>query len=47
MTTYQAIRNRAKQLEKQTTRFLAELVRTPSFSSKEEDVVAVPLRTAA
>ncbi len=38
---YQTIRQRAKALEKQTTRFLADLVRTPSFSSKEGKVIAV------
>jgi putative selenium metabolism hydrolase len=38
---YHAIRKRAKALEKETTRFLANLVRTPSFSSKEEKVIAV------
>ena len=40
-TTYNAIHQRAKALEKETTRFLANLVRTPSFSSKEEKVIAV------
>src|SRR5271169_2941186 len=40
-TTYQAIQERAKALEKETTRFLADMVRTPSFSSKEEKVIAV------
>jgi putative selenium metabolism hydrolase len=40
-TTYQAIRKRAKSLENETVRFLADLVRTPSFSSKEEKVIAV------
>ena len=41
MNTYQAIRQRAKALEKETLRFLADLVRTPSFSSKEEKVIQV------
>ena len=40
-TTYNTIRHRAKALEKETTRFLADLIRTPSFSSKEEKVIAV------
>ena len=40
-TTYQAIRQRAKALEKDTARILAALVRTPSFSSKEDKVIAV------
>jgi putative selenium metabolism hydrolase len=40
-TTYKAIYQRAKALEKEITRFLADLVRTPSFSSKEEKVIAV------
>jgi putative selenium metabolism hydrolase len=40
-TTYHTIHQRAKALEKQTTRFLADLVRTPSFSSKEKEVIAV------
>ena len=39
--TYNAIHRRAKALEKDTIRFLANLVRTPSFSSKEEKVIAV------
>ena len=39
--TYQAIQRRAKALEKDITRFLADLVRTPSFSSKEKQVIAV------
>ena len=40
-TTYQAIQKRAKALEKETVRFLADMIRTPSFSSKEEKVIAV------
>jgi putative selenium metabolism hydrolase len=40
-TTYQAIQQRAKALEKDTVRFLADLVRTRSFSSKEEKVIQV------
>jgi len=40
-TTYRAIQQRAKALEKDTVRFLADLVRTPSFSSKEEKVIQV------
>ena len=40
-TTYKAIQKRAKALEKDTVRFLAELVRTPSFSSKEKEVIQV------
>jgi putative selenium metabolism hydrolase len=39
--TYQTIHHRAKQLETDTVRFLADLVRTPSFSSKEEKVIGV------
>jgi putative selenium metabolism hydrolase len=44
INTYQAIHRRAKALEKQTTRFLADLVRTPSFSSKEEKVIPIITR---
>jgi putative selenium metabolism hydrolase len=40
-TTYKAIHQRAKALEKDTVRFLADLVRTPSFSSNEEKVIQV------
>src|ERR1017187_6299925 len=40
-TNYKAIQQRAKALEKDTVRFLADLVRTPSFSSKEEKVIQV------
>ncbi len=39
--TYDLIRKRAKAMEKDTVRFLADLVRTQSFSSKEKNVVAV------
>ena len=38
---YQDIHKRAKALEPETVRFLADMVRTPSFSSKEKDVIAV------
>jgi putative selenium metabolism hydrolase len=41
MNTYQTIQKRAKELEAETVRFLADLVRTPSFSSKEDKVVPV------
>jgi putative selenium metabolism hydrolase len=40
-TTYNAIRQRAKSLEHDIVRFLADLVRTPSFSSKEAKVIQV------
>ena len=40
-SVYKKIRQRSLELEKDTTRFLADLVRTQSFSSKEKDVVAV------
>ena len=39
--TYDLIRNRAKAMEKDTVRFLSDLIRTQSFSSKEESVIAV------
>jgi putative selenium metabolism hydrolase len=39
--TYELIQKRAKAMEKDTTRFLADLVRTQSFSSKEKNVIAV------
>lgn len=39
--TYDLIQQCAKAMEKDTTRFLADLVRTQSFSSKEKNVVAV------
>lgn len=38
---FEAIRRRAKELEDDTVRFLSDLVRTQSFSSKERDVIAV------
>src|ERR1039458_1980750 len=40
-TTYKAIQQRAKALEKDTVRWMADLVRTPSFSSKEDKVIQV------
>ena len=39
--TYDLIRKRAKAMEKDTVRFLSDLVRTQSFSSKEKNVIAV------
>jgi putative selenium metabolism hydrolase len=39
--TFEAIRRRAKEMEGDTARFLSELVRTQSFSSKERGVIAV------
>jgi putative selenium metabolism hydrolase len=39
--SYDLILKRAKAMEKDTVRFLSELVRTKSFSSKERNVVAV------
>jgi putative selenium metabolism hydrolase len=39
--SFEAIRRCAKEMEGDTVRFLADLVRTPSFSSKEGDVMAV------
>src|SRR5271169_1994827 len=39
--TYELIQKRAKAMEKDTARFLADLVRTQSFSSKEKNVIAV------
>jgi putative selenium metabolism hydrolase len=38
---YQDIQKRSKELESETVRFLADMVRTPSFSSKEKDVIEV------
>jgi len=38
---YQEIRTRAKAPEGETVRFLSDLVRTPSFSTKEQDIVPV------
>ena len=40
-TTYATIHKRAKDMETDTVRFLSDLVRTQSFSSKEKDVIAV------
>jgi putative selenium metabolism hydrolase len=42
--TYRAIHTRAKELENDTVRFLADLVRTQSFSGKEQDVAPVVQR---
>ncbi len=39
--SFEAIRRRAKEMEGDTARFLADLVRTQSFSSKERAVIAV------
>ncbi len=39
--TFAAIRRRATELEGDTVRFLADLIRTQSFSSKERDVIGV------
>ncbi len=39
--TYDLIHKRAKAMEKDTTRFLADLVRTQSFSSKEKNAIAL------
>jgi putative selenium metabolism hydrolase len=39
--TYAAIHERAREMEADTVRFLADLVRTRSFSSKEREVIAV------
>ena len=39
--SFEAIRSRAKEMEGDTVRFLSDLVRTQSFSSKEKDVIAV------
>ena len=43
-TSFGAIRARAKEMEADTARFLGELVRTQSFSSKEAAVIAVVRR---
>ena len=40
-TIYKAIQQRAQALERDTVRFLADIVRTPSFSSKEDKVIPV------
>ena len=42
--TYEAIRQRAQAMETDTVRFLSDLVRTQSFSSKERAVIAVVQR---
>lgn len=39
--TYRAIQKRAKALEGDTVRFLADMIRTPSFSTKEKAVIEV------
>ncbi|HEX7617140.1 MAG TPA: M20/M25/M40 family metallo-hydrolase, partial [Verrucomicrobiae bacterium] len=39
--TYDLIRKRAKAMEKDTVRFLSDLIRTQSFSSREKNVIAV------
>jgi|CZKI01.1.fsa_nt_gi putative selenium metabolism hydrolase len=39
--SYEAIRRRAKEMENDTVRFLCDLVRTQSYSSKEREVIAV------
>ena len=39
--TYKNILTRAQALEQETVRILCDLVRTPSFSSKEKDVIGV------
>ena len=41
MNLYQTIYNRAKEIENDTVRILMDLVRTPSFSSKEKEGVEV------
>jgi putative selenium metabolism hydrolase len=41
VVTYAAILQRAKEMEADTVRFLSDLVRTQSFSSKEKDVIVV------
>lgn len=38
---YQQISQRAKELENETVRFLMDLVRTPSFSGKEKEVIQI------
>ena len=40
-TSFEAIRRRAKEMEGDTARFLGDLVRTQSFSSKEAAVITV------
>ncbi len=44
MNLYQTIYDRAKAIENDTVRILMDLVRTPSFSSKEKEVVRVVRR---
>ncbi|MGA2624117.1 MAG: YgeY family selenium metabolism-linked hydrolase [Bacteroidota bacterium] len=44
MNLYQAIYDRAKEIENDTVRILMDLVRTPSFSSKEKEAVQVVRR---
>jgi putative selenium metabolism hydrolase len=39
--TYDLIQKRAKAMEKDTVRFLSDLIRTQSFSSKEKNVISV------
>src|SRR5689334_22797290 len=39
--SYAAIQKRAKEMENDTVRFLSDLVRTQSFSSKEKEVIEV------
>src|ERR1022692_1768821 len=39
--TYETIQKQAKAMESDTVRFLSDLVRTQSFSSKEREVIAV------
>lgn len=41
MNLYQTIYNRAKEIENDTVRILKDLVRTPSFSSKEKEGIQV------
>ena len=41
MNLYQTIYSRAKEIENDTVRILMDLVRTPSFSSKEKEAVQV------
>ncbi len=39
--TYEEIHKRAKAMEKDTVRFLSDLIRTQSFSSKEKNVIGI------
>lgn len=41
LVTYEQIHKRAKAMEKDTVRFLSDLIRTQSFSSKEKNVIGV------